>query len=74
MDAALIEKQALLLPETERALLVERLMESISPCPSALRKAWIREADQRMRAFREGEITAVDGPQALAELRAQFSK
>jgi len=74
MDAAILEKEALLLPDTERALLVERLMESISPSPSALREAWVREADERMRAFRDGEISAVDGPQAMAALRSRFSK
>ena len=74
MDAAILEKEALLLPDTERALLVERLMESISPSPSALREAWVREADERMRAFRDGEISAVDGPQAIADLRSRFSK
>ena len=45
-----------------------------SGCPSALREAWVREADERMRAFRDGEISAVDGPQAMAELRSRFSK
>jgi len=74
MDAAILEKEALLLPDTERALLVERLIESISPCPSALREAWVREADERMRAFCDGEISAVDGPQAMADIRSQFSK
>lgn len=74
MDAAILEKEALLLPDTERALLVERLMESISPSPSALLEDWVREADERGRAFRDGEISVVDGPQAMAELRARFSK
>ena len=63
-----------MLPDTERAMLVERLLESISPCPSPLREAWVREADERMRAFRDGEISAVDGPQAMAELRSRFPK
>jgi len=74
MDAAILEMEALLLPDTERALLVERLMESLSPSPSALRAAWVREADERMRAFRDGEISAVDGSQAMADLRSRFSK
>jgi len=73
MDAAILEKEALLLPETVRAVLVERLLESITPLPAALRSAWIQEADERMRAFRDGEITAVDGPQAMTELRSRFS-
>jgi hypothetical protein len=39
MDAVILEKEALMLPDTERAMLVERLLESISPCPSPLREA-----------------------------------
>lgn len=74
MDAAILEKEALLLPDTERAVLVERLIESISPSPSALREAWIREADERMQAFRDGKISTVNGPQAMADLRAKFVK
>ncbi len=74
MDAAILEKEALLLPDSERALLVERLMESISPLPASLRAAWVREADERMRAFRDGEISAVDGRQAMADLRSRFSE
>ena len=73
MDAAILEKEALLLPESVRAVLAERLLESITPLPVALRSAWVREADERIRAFRDGEIIAVDGPQALAELRSRFS-
>ncbi len=43
------------------------------PNPPALRSAWIQDADERMMAFRDGGITAVDGPQAMAELRSRFS-
>lgn len=74
MDAAILEKEAPLLPDIERAVLVERLIESISPSSSALRKVWIREADERMTAFRDEKISAVDGPQATADLRAKFVK
>jgi hypothetical protein len=74
MDAVILEKAALLLPEAQRALLAERLLESISPSSLVFREAWIQEADERMRAFRAGEITAVDGPKAMAELRERYSK
>lgn len=73
MVAAMLEEEALLLPDMERALLAERLLESISPGSPEVREAWVREADERMRAFREGKIAAVDGPQAMAELCARFS-
>ena len=74
MDAAILEKEALQLPEIARALLADRLLESISHKPAGLEAAWIREADSRMDAFEEGRITAVAGPEAMAELRACFPR
>ncbi|MEQ1842843.1 MAG: addiction module protein [Verrucomicrobiales bacterium] len=74
MDAAIIEKEALQLSEAERAVLADHLLASLSRTPAEIREAWIQEADERMRAFRAGEITAVEGPQAMAELRARFPK
>ena len=74
MDAAIIEKEALQLPEYDRALLADRLIESISPIPDDQRKAWIRESDDRLQAFHEGLIPAVDGPKALEDLRKKFSR
>jgi len=71
MDAALLEREALLFPDAERAFLVERLMESISRTPTELRAAWVREADERMQAFREGKISAVEGLRAIAGLRSR---
>jgi len=74
MDAAILEKEALRLPETARAVLADRLLESISHKPAGLEAAWIREADSRMEAFVEGRIAAVSGPEAMAELRAGFPR
>lgn len=74
MDAAIIEKEALQLPETQRALLTDRLLESLYHVPSELQSDWIRELDSRMEAFRDGKIAAVDGPSAMAELRSRFSR
>lgn len=74
MDAAIIEKEALQLSEAERAVLADHLLASLSLTTSDIREAWVHEADDRMRAFRAGEIPAVDGPQAMADLRARFPK
>lgn len=74
VDAAILEKEALQLPEAQRALLADRLLQSLSPIPPDLRQTWIREADDRMKAFREGTISAIDGPQVMADLRSQFAK
>ena len=74
MDTAIIEKQALQLTDSERALLADRLLSSLSQTSDELKEAWIREADERMKAFREGKIAAVDGPDAIKDLKARFAR
>lgn len=73
MDPEIIEKEALQLPDTERAILADRLLSSLSQLPGELEESWIRESDERMEAYREGKISAVDGPQAIANLKARFA-
>jgi hypothetical protein len=75
MNAAIIEKEALLLPEADRARLADRLLASIAPDSEtdALRQQWIRESEDRMDAYLHGKLDAVDGPQAMAMLRKRFA-
>ena len=70
----MIEKEALQLSDCERAVLADRLLASLSRQPVGLDDAWLREADERMTAYREGKIEAVSGPAALAELRREFQR
>ena len=74
MEAAIVEKEALQLSDCERAVLADRLLESLSRRPAGLESVWLREADDRMMAFRSGKIEAVSGPEALAELRREFRR
>lgn len=74
MNAAIIEKEALQLSDGERAVLADRLLESLSSRSADLEAAWIREADSRMAAFWDGRIEAVSGPRAMAELRVRFPR
>lgn len=74
MDPAIIEKEAMQLTAPERALLADRLLTSLSQLSDERKEAWIREADDRMQAYRNGEISAVDGPEAMAELKARFAR
>lgn len=62
------------LPAGERARLADRLIQSLSLCPEALHGRWVQEADDRMEAYRAGDVEAVDGPQAMADLRARFKR
>ncbi|MEO5913363.1 MAG: addiction module protein [Luteolibacter sp.] len=70
----MIEKEALQLSESERALLADRLLESLSHRSAEMDATWVREADSRMAAFREGKVKAVAGPEAMAELRKRFPR
>jgi putative addiction module component (TIGR02574 family) len=72
MEAVMFEKEALQLPDCERAVLADRLLASLSRRPAGLDDAWLREADERMAAYREGRIEALPGPVALAELRREI--
>ncbi len=47
MDAIILEKEALQLPEAQRALLADRLLESISKGSPELQELWTREAESR---------------------------
>ncbi len=72
MDLHILEKEALQLPENLRAMLAERLIESISPISTEIKKAWIQETEDRMGAFERGEIESVDGVTAMTSLRQKL--
>lgn len=74
MDAVVLQKEALQLPEKDRALLADSLLASLSTTSAELENAWAREACERMEAFQAGRIDAVDGPSAMAELRSKFPR
>ena len=73
-DTVIVEKEALNLPEIDRALLANRLIESLSSPPDHILKAWAEEADSRSDAYRTGKISATDGPKAVAELKSRYSE
>lgn len=62
MDFPVLEKEALLLSDAERALLADRLLASLSGETEMTRQQWIAESESRLEAYRNGEIKAMDGP------------
>ena len=72
MDAAMIEQEALNLSTAERALLADRLLQTLDLEDAERLERWGQEADRRLESFERGEIEAVDGPAALAELRERL--
>ncbi len=52
-----IKTAAMSLPPKARAALAEELLESLDKAESAeIAEAWSREAESRVRAFREGKL------------------
>ena len=72
MDAAIIEREALSLTVAERALLADRLLQTLDQEDPERMERWGLEADRRLQAFERGEIASVDGPEAVAAIRRRL--
>ena len=66
--AEALSAQAAKLPPEERLEVVERILDSLDQPDASLDSAWAREADDRLAAYRRGEIKAV----ALSEVIAKY--
>ncbi len=64
-----LEAEVLSLPEAERSRLVDRLLASLGHDPDWA-QAWSDEADRREARVAEGQAQWVDGPDAVARVRA----
>ncbi|MEX2442636.1 MAG: addiction module protein [Alkalispirochaeta sp.] len=65
MDEKILEKEAMRLPVRDRALLNDHAARTVQP-------AWAAEAEDRIAAYRRGDLSAVDGPSSLKELRSRY--
>jgi putative addiction module component (TIGR02574 family) len=67
-----ILRQAMQLPISERASLIENLIVSLDKPDPAVDILWLKEAESRLAAYRSGELGAVDAEQVFAELGKQI--
>ncbi|HSE23577.1 MAG TPA: addiction module protein [Pyrinomonadaceae bacterium] len=71
-----IAKLALALPPDLRAILADRLLESLVPktlTQEEIDAAWIEEAERRSRDIDEGRVTPIPGEEVMARLRPKFN-
>jgi hypothetical protein len=62
--------ELLSLPSASRALLVDKLVESLEfDVDPSIQEAWITEAKQRRDEVRNGTVQPIDGEDALAQVR-----
>ena len=62
---------ALALPSDARAMLAERLVESLDPIDDEqVRSLWALEAKRRVEELRSGAVEAIPAEEVFAEMRA----
>jgi hypothetical protein len=70
MTVEQIVDEALGLPSEARALLADRLVESLDPAEDGyVRQLWAGEAMRRRDEVRAGRVLAVPGEEGLAQVR-----
>lgn len=75
MSVEQIADEALALPSEARALLADRLVESLDPAEDGyIRQLWMREAKRRVDEVRCGEVQTVTAEQAFAEVRQAIAR
>ncbi len=66
-----IAEMALALSSDARALLADRLAESLDPLiDDEVRELWATEAQRRLHELRSGEVEAIPGAEALSRVRS----
>ena len=70
MTVEQIAEAALSLPSEARALLADRLVESLDPAEDgAAHQLWIEESRRRVDDVRNGRVKTIPGEDALARVR-----
>ena len=75
MNLEQLAAEALTLPSEERALLADRLVESLDAAEvNRIDQAWATEAKRRRDEVRQGLVTTIPGPEALAQVRRSLGR
>jgi putative addiction module component (TIGR02574 family) len=62
MDSVILAHEALKLPAWERAQIIDLLWRSLDSAEQvSLDQEWLRESQDRLQAYCEGKLEAVDG-------------
>lgn len=75
LTAEMVVQEALGLPTGERALLAEKLLDSLAGETNAeVDCAWVDEVRRRRAAVRNGSATLIDGPDAVRQARVAIQE
>jgi len=62
------------LPVDEKAMLVDRLLDSMYPRQTEIDELWKIEAERRVGEIRSGKVQAIPGEQVFEEIEKRFGK
>lgn len=75
MSLASIQEEIFRLDSQERAKLIDLLWESLDEVRiKDIEAKWASESEERIDAFDRGDLSGVDGPDALQDLRSTLRK
>jgi putative addiction module component (TIGR02574 family) len=75
MESAILAKEALQLTPFEKAQIIDALWQSLDPAEqNSIDQAWLAESQERLKAFRAGEVKALDGASTLQEIEAELGR
>jgi hypothetical protein len=70
-----LAEEALALPSEQRALLADRLVESLDAAEAnRMDRIWATEAKRRRDEVRRGEVETIPGDEALARVRRSLGR
>jgi putative addiction module component (TIGR02574 family) len=70
-----LTEQALALPADQRALLADKLVESLDPAEEVgIRAAWMAEIDRRIADVESGRTKTIPAEQVFAEIHAMLNR
>ena len=70
-----ITDEALALPSEARAMLADRLVESLDPAEDGvIHRLWATEGQRRLQEMRAGPVRAIPGDASIERLRAKYAR
>lgn len=72
-DLKTFEAEALTLPASQRAILAQHLLASLDDVDEQENELlWLREAQRRYKAYKNGAVSSRDAFEAIADMRGQL--
>ena len=65
--------EAISLPVEKRALLVDKLLQSLNPTQSEIDNLWADEAEKRVKELAEGSVKTIPGERVFSKIRERIS-